>query len=378
MTVEQAALRFTGFESNRPDPNINNRDQPTVTVFKSTAAPSEAAGVKTRSATSVYNDGYAADLVVVELAGAKVRRLVKGSKPCTYWPSPDGAYIAYTNLKDNAGQLRFDLMAYSLRDTVPITLAANLNQGFVALSVSWSTNGTLSYTTLESQPRGQLRRECYIVSPNSTPRRVTGTPAKGFSSPLRAPLWDKSGQSSYLISGNSLWRVPATNATAVEVARMRDRNIVDIVPSTVPGRFWSPDDDGSLLVTTSDPESLRVGFSRINLTTGEVTSLIEEDKVYGAGNPLLPGAMGTPDGRSLLYIAEDAGHNPDFWIFDGSLRDAQRVTNTNPEFDKYVMGASTLVEWRGPGGERLRGALLFPAVYKKGKRYQLFVSIYPD
>jgi dipeptidyl aminopeptidase/acylaminoacyl peptidase len=195
---------------------------------------------------------------------------------------------------------------------------------------------------------------------------------------MRPPLWDKSGQSLYLISGNSLWRVMATNATAIEVARMRDRNIVDIVPSTTPGRFWSPDDGGSLLVTTSDPESLRVGFSKIDLTNGEVTSLIDEDKVYGAGNPLLPAAMGSPEGRSLIYIAEDAGHNPDFWISDGSFRDPQRVTTTNPEFDKYVMGSSTLVEWRGPGGERLRGALLLPAGYQKGKRYPMIVSLYPD
>ena len=378
MTVEKAALRFTGLENNRPAPNTNKLDQPTVTVFKSTAVTNGSVPLKTTSSTSVYNDAYAADLVIVQLEGAKVRRLVKGSKPCTYWPSPDGAYIAFTNLKENSGQPRFDLMAISVRDNVPITLAANLNQGFVALSVSWSTNGILSYTTLESQPGGQLRRECYLVAPNSTPRRVTGTPVKGFSSPLRAPLWDKSGQFFYLISGNSLWRVTATSATAVEVARMRDRNIVDIVPSTVPGRFWSPDEDGSLFVTTSDPESLRVGFSRINLTSGEVTPLVEEDKVYGAGNPLLPAAMGTPDGRWLLYIAEDTGHNPDFWAFDGNVREAQRVTNTNPEFDKYVMGASTLVEWRGPGGERLRGALLLPAGYQKGKRYPLVVSLYPD
>ena len=99
MTVEKAALRFTGLENNRPVPNTNKLDQPTVTVFKSTAVTNGSLPLKTTSSTSVYNDAYAADLVIVQLAGAKVRRLVKGSKPCTYWPSPDGAYIAFTNLK---------------------------------------------------------------------------------------------------------------------------------------------------------------------------------------------------------------------------------------------------------------------------------------
>ena len=379
VTVESAALRMIGLEKDRPQPIIDNQDRPTVTVFKSTAAPAGPVAVKIETPTSVYNNGYAADLVLVELAGSKLRRLLKGLKPCSYWPSPDGKYVALTNVKDNAGQTKFDLIAISLQENDPITLATNLNQGFVGFSVSWSANGTLSYTTLEPQPGGRFRRECYLVPlDGSQPRRVTGAPAAGFSNPLRAPLWDKSGESVYLISGNSLWRASVTNTTAVEVARMRDRNIVDIVPSTTPGRFWSPDGGGSLLVTTSDPESLRMGFSKINLTNGEVTTLLDENKAYGAGNHMLPAATGTHDGRSLIYIAEDAGHNPDFWISDESLREPQRVTTTNPEFDKYVMGASTLVEWRGPSGERLKGAVLLPAGYQKGRRYPLVVLSYPD
>ena len=376
MTVENAALRMIGLEKNRPVPNINKQDQPTVTVLKSTAKQRET--VKSRSSLSAYNDGFAADLVIVEISQSRVRRLVKGMKPCTYWPSPDGNYVAFTNVKEDAGQTKFDLLAVELKDSTTTALASNLHQGFVALGVSWSLDGTLSYTTLESQPGQKPRRECYLVSPNRTKlRKVTGTPTSGFSQPLRPPLWDKTGQSLYLVGGNSLWRVSATDGTATEIARVRDRNIVDIVPSTLPGRFWSPDDGASLLVTTSNPDSLRVGFSKINLTNGEVTTLLDEDKAYGAGNPLFPATMGAPV-RSLVYIAEDAGHNPDFWTANGALRDPRRVTTINPALDKYEMGASTLIEWRGPTGERLKGALLLPAGYQKGKRYPMIVSVYPD
>ena len=380
MTIEKAALLLNGLEQNPSQPNLDKQDQPTVTIFKSAAKKQgEVDGPTQRSFGSSYNDGFTADLVIAEIAGSKTKRLVTGFKPCGYWPSPTGTHIAFTTVKNDAGRLRFDLMALSVRDHVPVTIATNLQQGFVGFSVSWSPDGSLSYTNFESQPDGQLRRECYLVSVDGKQKRkVTGGPANGFSNPLRAPLWDKGGQSLYLTGASSLWRVSTTNATAIEVARVRNRNIVDIVPSSIPGRVWSPDDGRSLIVITSDHESLRAGFARIDLTKGEIMTLVEEDKTYGAGNALLPAAMGTSDGRSFVYIAEDAGHSPDFWTIDELSRKPRKITAINPEFEKYVMGTSSLIEWQGPGGERLRGALLLPAGYQKGKRYPMVVSLYPD
>jgi dipeptidyl aminopeptidase/acylaminoacyl peptidase len=379
MTIEKAALLTIGLEQNRPEPKSDKLGQPTVTVFRSSGEPKrvDAEAVRTTSPSSVYDNGYTADLVIVDVAGSKLRRLVRAAKPCSYWPSPDGTQVAFTNVKD---QTKFDLVAVSLRDNTLTSLATNLYQGFVAFSVSWSPDSTaLSYTTLETLPGTQPRRECYLVSVDGKQRRkVSGTPAAGFSNPLRAPLWDKTGRSLYLLGGGSLWRVTETNAAASEVGRSANRIIVDIVPASTGGRVWSADDGNSLLVITSDPDLLRVGFSRVNLTTGQITTLIEEDKVYGGGNFLLPAAQGTVDGRSLVYIAEDAAHSPDFWLYEENFRTPHRITAINPEFDKYVMGASTIIEWRGPNGERLRGALLLPAGYQKGKRYPMVVSQYPD
>ena len=379
-TVARAALLTVGLEESHAPPSPDKQNQSTVTVFKSAAAGRDAStAVKTKNFVTVYNDGYAADLVMVEIGGSRVRRLTKGLKPCAYWPSPDGKFVAFTNVKNEAGRLRFDLMVISLANGVPLTLATNLQQAYSGSSVSWSPTGTLSYTTSESQPGAPLRRECYLVSADGKEKRkVSGAPPTGFSNAFRAPLWDQTGQSLYLSSGGSLWKVSTTDATAHEITRLRNRTILDIVPVTMAARFWSPDDGRSLLVITSDSESLRTGFSKIDLGTGEVTTLIEEDKVYGGGNLLLPAAIGTSDGRSLLYVAEDAAHNSDFWSFDDGLRNPRQITSINPEFDKYAMGSSRLIEWQGPRGERLRGALLLPAGYQQGKRYPMVVSVYPN
>jgi dipeptidyl aminopeptidase/acylaminoacyl peptidase len=381
MTIQKAALLLIGLEKDAPQPNLDTQDQPTVTVFKSVAKKQgEAAGIRSRSYSSIYDLGFAADLVLADITDSQVKRLVRNSKPSGYWFSPDGTHVALTSVKNDGSRLRFDLLTLSLRDKVPNTIAADLQLGFVGFSVSWSPdNATLSYTSFESQPGERPRRECYLISADGKQtRKVTGGPATGFSNPLRAPLWDKTGQALFLSSTSSLWRISTTNATAVEVARLRNLNIVDVVPSSIAGRVWSPDDGRSVIVVASDRESLRSGFSRIDLTNGEIVTLANEDKTYGAGNALNPPAMGTPDGRSFIYIAEDAGHSPDFWTLDESLRNPRRITAINQEFDRYVMGTSSLIEWQGPNGERLRGALLLPAGYQKGKRYPTVVLLYPN
>ena len=381
ITIQKAALLFIGLEKDPPQPNLAKQDQPTVTVFKSEAKKQgEAAGIKPRSYGSIYDGGFTADLVIADLADSQVKRLVKGSKPSGYWFSPDGTHVAFTTVKNDGYRLRFDLLTLSLRDKVPVTIATDLQLGFAGFNVSWSPdNGTLSYTIVESQPGEKPRRECYLVSADGKQtRKVKAGPVIGFSNPLRPPLWDKTGQELYLISASSLWRVSTTNATATEIARLRNGNVVDIVPSTIAGRAWSPDDGRSLIVITSNRDSLRAGFARIDLTNGEIVTLADEDKTYGAGNALLPAAMGTPDGRSFIYIAEDAGHSPDFWALDQLLRNPRRITAINPEFDRYVMGRSSLIEWQGLNGERLRGALLLPASYQKGKRYPMVVLLYPN
>src|SRR6266542_1289716 len=80
--------------------------------------------------------------------------------------------------------------------------------------------------------------------------------------------------------------------------------------------------------------------------------------------------------KAVVYIVEDAQHGKDIWMAGADCRDPRRLTRINPRLDRYEMGESRLVEWRGLDGERLRGALLLPANYEEGKRYPLVVWVY--
>jgi dipeptidyl aminopeptidase/acylaminoacyl peptidase len=80
--------------------------------------------------------------------------------------------------------------------------------------------------------------------------------------------------------------------------------------------------------------------------------------------------------ESLVYLAEDAGHERDFWVVGADFRKPRQITQVNPQLNRYAMGPSRLIEWRDLDGKTIRGALLLPVGYEEGKRYPLIVSVY--
>ncbi len=76
------------------------------------------------------------------------------------------------------------------------------------------------------------------------------------------------------------------------------------------------------------------------------------------------------------YEAEDFGAPPNIFVAGSDLRDAKQVTDTNSFAKEYAWGKSQLVEYKSPKGERLQGALFYPANYDASKKYPLIVHIY--
>jgi dipeptidyl aminopeptidase/acylaminoacyl peptidase len=60
----------------------------------------------------------------------------------------------------------------------------------------------------------------------------------------------------------------------------------------------------------------------------------------------------------------------------GDLTSSSRLSNINPQLDRYVMGTSQLIEWRDGDGKQLRGALLLPSSYREGDPVPLVVVVY--
>jgi dipeptidyl aminopeptidase/acylaminoacyl peptidase len=76
------------------------------------------------------------------------------------------------------------------------------------------------------------------------------------------------------------------------------------------------------------------------------------------------------------YVSETAEESPNVFVGTADLKDAKRVTDTNPFQSKYAWTRSELVEYKNSAGRRLQGALYYPAGYEPGKKYPMVVYMY--
>ena len=76
------------------------------------------------------------------------------------------------------------------------------------------------------------------------------------------------------------------------------------------------------------------------------------------------------------YVVDDFDDSPDYFVAGPSLTDGRQVTSTNAAQEQYAWGRSELVDYKSARGERLQGALFYPAGYEPGKRYPMVVYMY--
>jgi len=380
LTIEGANTLIHG-PPEQSENQISNNGA-TVTVYSSPAIAKQTSSAKepqdTSSASnqSDINNVYLADLAFIDISHGAVQRIARAIKVRWYSISPDGSNVAvlvHKGLKaNNSRQSQHDLVVVSLPEARSRVVASNIQLSEWAISISWSPDGKLlSYTEGGPLAKG----ECYIVSiSEGPPRKVTESAHPPFDGTSRSPLWDGPGQFLYFLSSNALWKVSVTSGAASEVARIPNRKLIEVISPAGGGRFWSPDRGRSMYVSTRDDETKRVGFYKIDLTTGQFTKLIEEDKNYGSY--LVFNVDVSNDGQTVIYNAQDIQHSPELWMASLDFTNPRRLTRINPQFDRYIMGESRLVEWESVDGQRLRGALLLPSTYEKGKRYPLVVWVY--
>jgi dipeptidyl aminopeptidase/acylaminoacyl peptidase len=353
------------------------RNDVTAVVFSSAAGPRRDNNGAKRELDALDSiRPYAADLALIDVISGDVKTVAHGFRPSDYWISPDGRNLAFIHVKGrqsgSSSQALCDLIVSSTSTGETRLLASNVQQ--LRSFVSWSPDSNmLSYTTAGPLAKG----ECFIVSVAGGQPSKAAKGAQPVFDGNRAPVWDRQGRFLYLLVGrNAIWKVSVVDGTSTELARVPDRELLEIVSPQGGGRFWSPDNPESITVSTRDSKTKSVGFYRVEIASGRVTKLLEENKHYGG--PINFNIDISADARKIVYLAQDAAHPPDIWIADANFRSTRQVSHSNPGIEQHVLGESSLLEWSGADGQKVQGSLVLPARYKKGKRYPLIVYQYPS
>jgi dipeptidyl aminopeptidase/acylaminoacyl peptidase len=316
---------------------------------------------------------------MVDVASGKVRLIVRGQRIAQFKLSPNGSRIAYTTPKrfekPGSQSTLFDLITLTLASDEEQVVASDVPLAIGGDLFSWSPDSLqLSYRRLgEEKPY-----DCYVVDVSGgRPRNVTTLPSSQENIYQSAtPLWGAKGEHIYFVRNGGLWRASVAQAKALELARIPNHRIEQMI-SQSGGLLWTPDRWKSTIVLASDNFGKQDAFYKIDLTNGESRRLLEQGECYTCVRQDEDEFVAvTGDGQHLVYFAEDAQHCSNLWMNDPSFRSPRRLTDINPQFEKYKLGTARLIDWLSLDGERLRGALLLPSDYKDGARVPLVVLVY--
>jgi dipeptidyl aminopeptidase/acylaminoacyl peptidase len=115
--------------------------------------------------------------------------------------------------------------------------------------------------------------------------------------------------------------------------------------------------------------SKRSGYARLEAGARRVETLVLLDKS-------VDGLAKAKDADVFRYVVQAFDDPPDVLVGGPALRDARTVAATNPFAADYAWGRAELVEYKNDRGDRLQGALFYPAGYQPGQKYPMVVYMY--
>lgn len=332
-----------------------------------------------RTDPTTINDLLGA-LVLVDVETGSVQRLTKAARICSYALSPDRKLLAWAVAdrfeRPGSYQLLVDIFVSPLAtgEVRRLVSGAPLIFSFPRGPIlSWSPGS--KYIAVRTQGPPGVKDQVYVVGiDGSSPRRVADGPAPEEPMSLSGArvLWGGE-HDVYFVRSGVLWRAHSDGSGTAALAGAPSRSLYMIEQGVA--RIWSPDSGRSAMALTGDRETKRMGLARIDLRTGLITQLLQEDRWLDTA-PASPPVV-TPDGKAVVYVAEDPATPPDLWLasVDNAPR-PRRITRVAPELEKLAGGAAGVVHWRGLDGDSLTGALIYPANYRAGVRYPLVVKVY--
>jgi dipeptidyl aminopeptidase/acylaminoacyl peptidase len=184
--------------------------------------------------------------------------------------------------------------------------------------------------------------------------------------------WTTNDEAVVLYDKFDAWRVAANGSSATRLTDGTTDQIRHRYARLDPEEEW---------IDTSQPLHFglfgiwtkRSGYARLDPGAAVARPLLLEDTSITG--------LAKAKGASVYAYVVQAFNDPPDVMVGGSdsmnpLKDARAVVKTNPFAGDYAWGRSELVEYKNERGERLQGALFYPAGYEPGRKYPMVVYMY--
>jgi dienelactone hydrolase len=180
--------------------------------------------------------------------------------------------------------------------------------------------------------------------------------------------WTKDGSDVVLYDKFDVWRIAANGSRATK--------LTDGAADQVRHRLVSLNSDDEW-IETDKPMYLSLfgiwtkksGYARLAPSAKTDEHLIFEDKDINA-------LAKAKQADVYEYAKQTFVESPNVFVGGADLKDAKKVTDTNPFQSNYAWGHEELIDYKTSQGEHLQGALFYPAGYEAGKKYPMIAYIY--
>ena len=183
--------------------------------------------------------------------------------------------------------------------------------------------------------------------------------------------WTKNDESVILYDKFDLWKVAPDGSKAVRLTDGAAGQIRHRYVRLNPDEEWI-DEDKPIYLSLFSIWTKKSGFARLRL--GAEAATVDEHLVWLDKSTQRLSKAKNAD--LYAYVIEAYDDSPDIFVASPDLKEAKQVTKTNPFQSSYAWGRAELVEYKSDRGERLQGALFYPAGYEPGKKYPMIVYIY--
>ena len=186
--------------------------------------------------------------------------------------------------------------------------------------------------------------------------------------PFGVAGWTPHDEAVVLYDKFDMWRVAADGSGAARLTNGTAEEIRHRYVRLDPDEEWI-DLSGPVHVSLFGIRTKRSGYGRLTAGQPAVERLLFE-------NRSIDRLSKSKDAGVYAYVAQAFDAPPQVLVGSASLTDARPVVITNPFAADYAWGRGELVDYKSDRGERLQGALFYPAGYQAGKKYPMVVYMY--
>lgn len=125
-----------------------------------------------------------------------------------------------------------------------------------------------------------------------------------------------------------------------------------------------------ILLSFRNETTFKEGFKKINLSNdNEPITLIELDNSFST-------PIKTINSDKIIWNKSSYREFPDLWLSNINFENPKKLTNTNPQIEKYLWGNIEPVNWKDSAGTDYKGLLLKPENFDLNGKYPMIVYFY--